>query len=134
MRAITNFLCYGRFSGITEEDMKDVTTTILDVQATLLTMFSDKTILVGHSLESDFKALRLLHDTVVDTSVMFPHKNGYPQKRALKNLCSEYLRKIIQNDSEFSLSKKRERRLKGENDKIYDKIISNNNFYCSWWS
>ncbi|XP_024868006.1 RNA exonuclease 1 homolog [Temnothorax curvispinosus] len=87
-----------RFSGITEEDMKDVTTSILDVQATLLTMFSDKTILVGHSLESDFKALRLLHDTVVDTSVMFPHKNGYPQKRALRNLCSEYLRKIIQND------------------------------------
>ncbi|XP_076641718.1 uncharacterized protein LOC143352778 isoform X2 [Halictus rubicundus] len=87
-----------RFSGITEESMKDVTATLLDVQATLLTMFSEKTILVGHSLESDFKALRLLHDTVVDTSVMFPHKNGYPQKRALKNLCSEYLRKIIQND------------------------------------
>ncbi|XP_076237746.1 uncharacterized protein LOC143181256 isoform X2 [Calliopsis andreniformis] len=87
-----------RFSGITEESMKDVTTTLLDVQATLLTMFSEKTILVGHSLESDFKALRLLHDTVVDTSVMFPHKNGYPQKRALKNLCSEYLRKLIQND------------------------------------
>ncbi|XP_076760405.1 RNA exonuclease 1 homolog [Xylocopa sonorina] len=87
-----------RFSGITEESMKDVTTTLLDVQATLLTMFSEKTILVGHSLESDFKALKLLHDTVVDTSVMFPHKNGYPQKRALKNLCSEYLRKLIQND------------------------------------
>ncbi|KYQ53750.1 RNA exonuclease 1 like protein [Trachymyrmex zeteki] len=87
-----------RFSGITEEDMKDVTTNILDVQATLLTIFSDKTILVGHSLESDFKALKLLHDTVVDTSVMFPHRYGYPQKRALKNLCSEYLRKIIQND------------------------------------
>lgn len=64
-------------------------------------MFSEKTILVGHSLESDFKALRLLHDTVVDTSVMFPHKNGYPQKRALKNLCSEYLRKIIQNDGQL---------------------------------
>ncbi|XP_017883961.1 RNA exonuclease 1 homolog [Ceratina calcarata] len=87
-----------RFSGITEENMKNTTTSLLDVQATLLTMFSEKTILVGHSLESDLKALRLLHDTVVDTSVMFPHKNGYPQKRALKNLCSEYLRKIIQND------------------------------------
>ncbi|XP_014609546.1 PREDICTED: RNA exonuclease 1 homolog isoform X2 [Polistes canadensis] len=87
-----------RFSGITENDMTDVTTTLLEVQATLLAMFSNKTILVGHSLESDFKALRLLHDTVVDTSVMFPHRNGYPQKRALKNLCSEYLRKIIQND------------------------------------
>ena len=78
--------------------MKDVSTSIFDVQATFLTMFSSKTILIGHSLESDFKALKLLHDTVVDTSVMFPHRNGYPQKRALKNLCSEYLRKIIQND------------------------------------
>ncbi|XP_015596846.1 RNA exonuclease 1 homolog [Cephus cinctus] len=87
-----------RFSGITEENMKGVTTTLRDVQATLLTMFSEKTILVGHSLESDFKALKLIHDTVVDTSVMFPHKNGLPQKRALRNLCSEYLRKIIQND------------------------------------
>ncbi|KAG7198273.1 hypothetical protein KM043_005676 [Ampulex compressa] len=87
-----------RFSGITEENMKGVTTTLLDVQATLLTMFSEKTILVGHSLESDFKALKLIHETVVDTSIMFPHKNGPPQKRALKNLCSDYLRKIIQNE------------------------------------
>jgi len=102
--------CTNRFSGITEEDMKDVTTTILDVQATILTMFSDKTILVGHSLESDFKALRLLHDTVVDTSVMFPHRNGYPQKRALKNLCSEYLRKLIQNDGELNFSYKKSKR------------------------
>jgi RNA exonuclease 1 len=78
--------------------MINVTTTLLDVQATLLSIFSSKTILVGHSLESDFKALKLLHNTVVDTSVMFPHKNGPPYKRALKNLCSEYLRKIIQND------------------------------------
>uniref|UniRef100_A0A0C9R8I6 Rexo1_1 protein n=1 Tax=Fopius arisanus TaxID=64838 RepID=A0A0C9R8I6_9HYME len=90
-----------RFSGITEENMAGVTTSLLDVQATLLTMFSDHTILVGHSLESDFKALKLIHNTVVDTSMMFPHKNGPPYKRALRNLCSEYLRKIIQNDGEY---------------------------------
>lgn len=83
--------------------MKGVKTTLLDVQATLLTMFSENTILVGHSLESDFKALKLIHDTVVDTSIMFPHKNGPPHKRALKNLCSEYLRKIIQNEGEFHI-------------------------------
>jgi len=115
--------------------MKDVTTNILDVQATLLTMFSDKTILVGHSLESDFKALRLLHDTVVDTSVMFPHKNGYPQKRALKNLCSEYLRKLIQNDGEFNFSIRRSACVRDINNSnlIIIKIICNN-LYCSWWS
>ncbi|XP_032522189.2 RNA exonuclease 1 homolog [Danaus plexippus] len=86
-----------RYSGITEEQMADVKTTLLDVQATLLTMFNSKTILIGHSLESDFKALKLIHDTVIDTSVLFPHKMGPPYKRALRNLSSEHLKKIIQN-------------------------------------
>ncbi|XP_069170819.1 RNA exonuclease 1 homolog [Procambarus clarkii] len=87
-----------RFSGISESDMQDVKTTIRDVQAALLTLFSDKTILIGHSLESDFHALKLIHETVVDTSVVFPHKMGAPYKRALRNLASEILKTIIQND------------------------------------
>ncbi|XP_068619556.1 RNA exonuclease 1 homolog [Battus philenor] len=86
-----------RYSGITEEQMMSVKTTLLEVQATLLTMFNSKTILIGHSLESDFKALKLIHDTVIDTSVLFPHKMGPPYKRALRNLSSEHLKKIIQN-------------------------------------
>ncbi|KAG8178381.1 hypothetical protein JTE90_005274 [Oedothorax gibbosus] len=87
-----------RFSGITEENLKNVRTTIRDVQAVLLCMFNSRTILIGHSLESDFKALKLFHKTVVDTSVVFPHKLGLPFKRALRNLSSEKLNKIIQND------------------------------------
>ena len=53
------FLSACRFSGLTEEDMKDVTTTLEDVQEKLLDMFSDKTILIGHSLESDLIALKV---------------------------------------------------------------------------
>lgn len=86
-----------RYSGLTEEMFSDCNTTLLEVQATFLHMFSNKTILVGHSLESDFKALKLIHDSIVDTSVLFPHKMGLPYKRALRNLSSEYLKKIIQN-------------------------------------
>ncbi|CAH0596296.1 unnamed protein product [Chrysodeixis includens] len=86
-----------RYSGITEDQMVGVKTTLLEVQATLLTMFNSKTILIGHSLESDFKVLKLIHDTVIDTSVLYPHKMGPPYKRALRNLSSEYLKKIIQN-------------------------------------
>ena len=48
-----------RFSGITSEDLVGVRTTIRDVQAVLLSMFSSKTILIGHSLESDLKALKV---------------------------------------------------------------------------
>ncbi|XP_045126567.1 NK-tumor recognition protein-like [Portunus trituberculatus] len=87
-----------RFSGITENDMEDVKITIRDVQAALLARFSDKTILIGHSLESDLHALKIIHTTVVDTSVVFPHKMGPPYKRALKNLAAEYLKRIIQDD------------------------------------
>ncbi|XP_031831329.1 putative exonuclease GOR [Nomia melanderi] len=88
-----------RYSGITEEDMRNVTTTLADVQKTMLTMFSEKTILVGHGLENDLRSLQLLHDTVIDTTVIFPHRQGYPNKRALKNICAEFLRKTIQNDA-----------------------------------
>ncbi|XP_065093441.1 RNA exonuclease 1 homolog isoform X2 [Ochlerotatus camptorhynchus] len=85
-----------RFSGITEQTLQNTTTTLYNVQAVLLSMFNSESILIGHSLESDFKALKLIHDIVVDTSVLYPHKMGPPKKRALKTLCIENLKKIIQ--------------------------------------
>lgn len=86
------------FSGITKEQMERTSTSILQVQANILHLCNSKTILIGHSLESDMKALKIIHGTIVDTSVLFPHKMGLPHKRALKTLASEYLKKIIQNN------------------------------------
>lgn len=88
-----------RFSGITEATLSSPNVkTLPKIQAVLLSMFHSKTILVGHSLESDLKALKLIHDVVVDTSVLYPHKMGPPKKRALKTLCIDNLKKIIQED------------------------------------
>ncbi|KAM8703365.1 hypothetical protein ACLKA7_008052 [Drosophila subpalustris] len=86
------------YSGITEAMLSKETRTLRDVQAVLMSMFHAKTVLVGHSLESDLKALKLIHDVVVDTSVLFPHKMGPPKKRALKTLCIEHLKRIIQEN------------------------------------
>ncbi|BFZ10609.1 hypothetical protein BsWGS_13648 [Bradybaena similaris] len=85
-----------RFSGITERDMRGVVTTLSDVQDAILRMISDKTILIGHSLESDLQTLKLIHSTVVDTSLVFPHRRGLPYKRALRSLMADHLGKTIQ--------------------------------------
>lgn len=90
-----------RYSGISEKTLLNVERSLRDVQAVLLSMFNSKTILVGHSLESDFKALKLIHDMVVDTSILYPHKMGPPKKRALKTLCIENLKRIIQEDGKI---------------------------------
>lgn len=87
-----------RFSGITKEQMDRTSTSILQVQANILHLCNSNTILIGHSLESDMKALKIVHSNIIDTSVLFPHKLGLPHKRALRALASEYLKKIIQND------------------------------------
>ncbi|XP_073399772.1 RNA exonuclease 1 homolog [Dendrobates tinctorius] len=87
-----------RFSGVTEENLKNITTSIRDVQAIMLNLFSADTILIGHGLENDLVALKLIHETVVDTSIVFPHRLGLPNKRALRSLIADYLRRIIQDE------------------------------------
>ncbi|XP_076860364.1 RNA exonuclease 1 homolog [Brachyhypopomus gauderio] len=89
-----------RFSGVTEEDLENATMRLRDVQAVLLNMLSSESILIGHSLESDLFALKLLHSTVVDTAIVFPHRLGLPYKRALRNLMADYLKRIIQDNVE----------------------------------
>lgn len=89
-----------RFSGLTEEIISKESRTLRDVQAVLLSMFHSRTILIGHSLDSDLKALKIIHDTVVDTSVLYPHKMGLPKKKALKTLCIDHLKRIIQENGE----------------------------------
>ncbi|XP_077554456.1 RNA exonuclease 1 homolog [Haemaphysalis longicornis] len=86
-----------RFSGLTEKDLEGVQTTLGEVQAKLLSLFSSTTLLLGHSLNVDLRALRLVHTYVVDTAVVFPHRRGLPFKRALRTLAAKFLKKIIQN-------------------------------------
>ncbi|KAL9021910.1 MAG: hypothetical protein Q9185_000924 [Variospora sp. 1 TL-2023] len=84
------------FSGITAEKLDPVTTTVADVQKRLLDMLTPRTILVGHSLDSDLAALKLTHPFIVDTSVLYQHPRGPPLKPSLKWLAQKYLHREIQ--------------------------------------
>ncbi len=68
------------------------------VQQDLMRLISPATILVGHSLDCDLKALKLIHMNVIDTAALFPHPKGVPFKLSLKSLALEYLQKEIQGD------------------------------------
>uniref|UniRef100_A0A671KVB3 Zgc:152968 n=1 Tax=Sinocyclocheilus anshuiensis TaxID=1608454 RepID=A0A671KVB3_9TELE len=73
-------------------DVKGTKSSLRDVQAVLLSFINADTILIGHGLEND---LTIIHSTVIDTSVVFPHCLGLPHKREFNSLTADYLRRII---------------------------------------
>ncbi|RUS20503.1 hypothetical protein BC937DRAFT_95041 [Endogone sp. FLAS-F59071] len=85
-----------QYSGITEERLRGTTTSLRDVQRRLLDLIDHDTILVGHSLEHDLKALKMTHPHIIDTAYVFHHTRGPPYKPGLKWLANRWLNREIQ--------------------------------------
>ncbi|EFN62599.1 Exonuclease GOR [Camponotus floridanus] len=65
----SEILDYSRFSGVTEEHLKQ--NSLQQIQKKLLTLISAETIVVGHNLASDFRALHIFHEKVVTRQLLF---------------------------------------------------------------
>jgi RNA exonuclease 1 len=76
--------------------LEEVTTTLQDIQKKLVDILKPRTILIGHSLNSDLTALKLTHPFIIDTAIIFPHPRGPPLKSSLKWLAQRYLNREIQ--------------------------------------
>lgn len=57
---------------------------------------SPSTPLVGHGLENDLNALRVVHPLIVDSILLYPHKRGLPIRNGLKYLTETMLGRKIQ--------------------------------------
>lgn len=97
-----------RFSGITARDLQQtsapggerppVSKTLKEVQQDLNGFISADSVIIGHGLENDLRALKLIHDLVIDTSLVFPHFYGLPYRRSLRSLARSYLKREIQGN------------------------------------
>ncbi|GMK55225.1 hypothetical protein CspeluHIS016_0202810 [Cutaneotrichosporon spelunceum] len=91
--------CNTRFSGVVEKDLESAAMDLDAVRKAACSFIGPQTIVVGHGLENDLRALRLLHDRVIDTAILFPHPNGPPYRRALRDLVKDHLGYFIQDNS-----------------------------------
>jgi RNA exonuclease 1 len=65
-------------------------------RALLFSHLSPETPLIGHGLENDLNATRIIHPTIIDTALLFPHKAGLPYRNGLKMLMHTHLNRHIQ--------------------------------------
>ncbi|KAG6001566.1 hypothetical protein E4U21_004084 [Claviceps maximensis] len=62
----------------------------------LFSLLAPSTPLIGHGLENDLNAVRMVHPTLIDTVLLYPHKAGLPFRNSLKMLMEVHLNKKIQ--------------------------------------
>ncbi|WWC60601.1 uncharacterized protein I303_103175 [Kwoniella dejecticola CBS 10117] len=86
-----------RFSGVTSDQLDTAIMDLPAVRAAACMFIGPDTIIVGHGLENDLRALRLLHSKIIDTAVVFPHDKGPPFRRALRDIVKEKLGHFIQD-------------------------------------
>ncbi|KAI8146130.1 ribonuclease H-like domain-containing protein [Fennellomyces sp. T-0311] len=87
-----------RYSGI--QTLAGAKHNLDSVRKELFKYVDANTILLGHGLENDMNALRLLHPKIIDTVALFPHPKGLPFRYGLRVLSTKILQKFIQDSSD----------------------------------
>lgn len=85
----------GNTSPATPQQLRIVPTPAA-ARSLLLSHIAPSTPLIGHALENDLNAVRLVHPTLIDTVLLFPHPRGLPLRYGLKMLVKQHLQRDIQ--------------------------------------
>jgi len=67
-----------------------------EARSLLFQQLSPQTPLIGHGLENDLNAVRIVHPTIIDTALLYPHTAGLPYRNGLKALMLKHLGRHIQ--------------------------------------
>jgi len=87
-----------RFSGI--KSLQGCKYDLSEAMSQLANFVDQNTIIIGHGLENDLKAMRLVHKNVIDTVMLYPHFAAPQIRHSLRLLTKKYLGKFIQDTSD----------------------------------
>ena len=80
----------------------------------LFEQLTPDTPLIGHALDNDLNATRIIHHSVVDTVVLFPHPRGLPLRLGLKALMKRHLDRDVQMGGDQGHDSKEDARAAGD--------------------
>lgn len=88
-------------TGVSAEDLEGVTCSFADVQKSMVKLLRSGTILVGHSVHSDLRVLKIVHHRVIDTAYIFKYSEGPPTcTPSLNRLCQAVLGYEVRKEGE----------------------------------
>lgn len=73
-----------------------------------------ETPLMGHALDNDLNATRIIHPSIVDTVLLFPHPRGLPLRFGLKALMKKHLDQDVQMGGDQGHDSKEDARAAGD--------------------
>ncbi|WEW56823.1 RNA exonuclease 3 [Emydomyces testavorans] len=65
-------------------------------RALLFEHLQPETPIIGHAIDNDLNASRIIHPTIIDTVLLYPHPGGLPFRFGLRTLAKKYLDRHIQ--------------------------------------
>ncbi|RAL15333.1 putative RNA exonuclease Rex3 [Aspergillus homomorphus CBS 101889] len=82
--------------GEVEEPALRVVESPAAARALLFRHLQPDTPLIGHAIDNDLNVCRIIHPTIIDTVMLYPHPRGLPNRMSLKTLCRRHLEREIQ--------------------------------------
>ncbi|KAJ9234788.1 hypothetical protein DTO169E5_6501 [Paecilomyces variotii] len=104
----------GSEDGETKETPLQVVDSPAAARALLFKFLQPETPLIGHAIDNDLNACRIIHPTIIDTVMLYPHPRGLPMRMSLKVLCKRYLDRDIQTAGDKGHDSKEDARATGD--------------------
>ncbi|KAL4800409.1 RNA exonuclease 3 [Aspergillus venezuelensis] len=95
--AFLNAIPYGTETSPSDPGRLQIVPSPAVARSLLFNYLTPSTPLIGHAIDNDLNATRIIHPTVIDTAILYPAPGGFPYRMSLRVLARRYLEREIQS-------------------------------------